>query len=301
MKKILLFSEIFPPTHGGSGRWFSEIYGRFPKQDVAFLVGANDGTKVFDNRLPHQIHRYNLSSSEWGMRSLLGLKFYLRTWGKLKAIAKDEGIQQVHCGRVLPEGVAALMLKVSSGIPYRCYVHGEDVETALTSRELTWLTRRVMKHAEQVICNSENSFRILREKWDLSPGKMIIMTPGVDVDHFCPDPTTPKPEGWEGRINILTVGRLQQRKGQDMMIRALPELAKVFPNINYAIIGGGKERPNLEHLADELGVIGHVQFFGEVNDAQMKAWEWFCLKRRHVGAQSWPVLPEEPGKPWRTG
>jgi phosphatidylinositol alpha-1,6-mannosyltransferase len=287
MKKVLLLSEIFPPTHGGSGRWFSEIYGRFPKQSVAFLVGANDGADTFDSRSPHQIHRYNLSSGEWGLRSLTGLKFYLRTWFKLKATAKDEGIQQVHCGRVLPEGVAALMLKVSSGIPYSCYVHGEDVETALTSRELTWLTRQVMKHAEQVICNSENSFRILRDKWNLSLEKMVVMTPGVDVDHFCPDPTTRKPEGWERRINILTVGRLQRRKGQDMMIRALPELAKVFPNINYAIIGGGRERPALEHLADELGVSAYVQFLGEVDDARMtdcyRHCDLFALPNRRVG------------------
>jgi phosphatidylinositol alpha-1,6-mannosyltransferase len=287
VKKILLFSEIFPPTHGGSGRWFSEIYGRFSEQDVVFLVGDNDGAEVFDKQLPHQIHRYNLSSSEWGLRSLAGAKFHLRVWRKLRAVVKQENIDQVHCGRVLPEGLAALMLKISNGLPYRCYVHGEDVETSLTSRELTWLTRQVMKHAEQVICNSENSFRILREKWNLSPDKMVVMTPGVDVDHFCPDPTTPKPAGWEGKINILTVGRLQRRKGQDMMIRALPELAKVFPNINYAIIGGGKERPTLEHLADELGVTAYVQFLGEVDDAKMTACyrhcDLFALPNRRVG------------------
>ncbi len=287
MTKILLFSEIFPPTHGGSGRWFSEIYGRFPEQSVAFLVGAKDGSEAFDNQLPHPIHRYNLSSSEWGLRSLAGLKFYLRTWNKLRAIAKQESIRQVHCGRVLPEGLAGLMLKISNGIPYNCYVHGEDVETALTSRELAWLTHQVMKRAENIICNSENSFRILREKWDLNPDKIIVMTPGVDVDHFRPDPAAPKPVGWEGKINILTVGRLQRRKGQDMMIRALPELAKAFPNINYAIIGGGKERPALEHLADDLGVTAHVEFLGEVDDTQMTACyrhcDLFALPNRRDG------------------
>jgi phosphatidylinositol alpha-1,6-mannosyltransferase len=287
MKKILLFSEIFPPTHGGSGRWFSEIYGRFPEQSVSFLVGAKDGSEALDNQSLHPIYRYSLSSSEWGLRSLIGLKFYVRTWNKLRAIVKQERTCQIHCGRVLPEGVAALMLKISNRIPYSCYVHGEDVETALTSRELTWLTRQVMKHAEKIICNSENSFKILREKWDQNADKIIVMTPGVDVNHFCPDPATPKPAGWEGKINILTVGRLQRRKGQDMMIRALPELAKAFPNINYAIIGGGKERPALEHLTNELGVTEHVEFLGEVNDTQMTACyrhcDLFALPNRRVG------------------
>ncbi len=287
MKKILLFSEIFPPTHGGSGRWFSEIYGRFPVKNVAFLVGAHDGSGAFDSQSSHRIHRYDLSNAEWGLRSWSGLRFYLRVWRKLRTIAKLERIDQVHCGRILPEGVAALMLKITSRVPYSCYVHGEDVETALTSRELTWLTRQVMKHAEKIICNSENSFRILSEKWELSHEKIIIMTPGVDVDHFCPDPTTSKPIGWQGRINILTVGRLQRRKGQDMMIRALPALVKVFPNINYAIVGGGAEHQALESLAFELGVCGQVQFLGEVDDVQMiecyRHCDLFALPNRRVG------------------
>ncbi|SFR58700.1 phosphatidylinositol alpha-1,6-mannosyltransferase [Marinobacter daqiaonensis] len=287
MKKILLFSEIFPPTHGGSGRWFSEIYGRFPSESVAFLVGASDGADAYDSQSKHPVHRYNLSSGEWGVRSLAGAKFYWRTWRKLRNTARQEGIHQVHCGRVLPEGVAALMLRISDRIPYSCYVHGEDVETALTSRELTWLTRLVMRHAEQIICNSENSFRILRDKWGLSDDKVIVMTPGVDVDHFRPDPATPKPAGWEGNINILTVGRLQRRKGQDMMIRALPDLAGQFPNINYAVIGGGEERPALERLANDLGIARHVQFMGEVDDARMAACyrhcDLFALPNRRVG------------------
>ncbi|MHA7924492.1 MAG: glycosyltransferase family 4 protein [Marinobacter sp.] len=287
MKKILLFSEIFPPTHGGSGRWFSEIYGRFPVKNVAFLVGAHDGSRTFDSQSSHRIHRYDLSNAEWGLRSWSGLRFYLRVWRKLRTIAKLERIDQVHCGRILPEGVAALMLKITSRVPYSCYVHGEDVETALTSRELTWLTRQVMKHADKIICNSENSFRILREKWALMPDKIVVMTPGVDVDHFRPDPATPSPPGWDGKINILTVGRLQRRKGQDMMIRALPALVREFPNINYAIIGGGSERPVLEEIAHELGVSDKVQFLGEVDDSEMIACyrhcDFFVLPNRRVG------------------
>ena len=287
MNRILLFSEIFPPTHGGSGRWFSEIYGRFPHQSAVFLVGASGGDEVFDREFPYEIYRHNLSSKEWGLRSWAGLKFYLRTWRKLGKVAKREKITHVHCGRILPEGLAALMLKTTRRVPYICYVHGEDVETALSSRELTWLTQQVMRHADKIICNSENSFRILREKWALSPDKMVIMTPGVDVDHFRPDSVTPKPHEWEGRINILTVGRLQRRKGQDMMIRALPALIEKFPNINYAIVGGGSDRAMLEELASTLGVEEKVQFLGELDDDEMVACyrhcDLFALPNRRVG------------------
>ena len=33
----LLVSEIFPPVHGGSGRWFWEIYRRLPRESYLIV------------------------------------------------------------------------------------------------------------------------------------------------------------------------------------------------------------------------------------------------------------------------
>ena len=286
-QKLLLVSEIFPPVHGGSGRWFSEIYGRFPKGRVAFLVGAHEQAGAYDSVSVHPIYRDNLSSSEWGVKSWAGLKFYLSTWRRMRHIVRRESISEVHCGRVLPEGVAALMLKVTNRVPYCCYVHGEDVETALSSRELTWLTRLVMKHAVKIICNSENSRRILKDKWRLPDEKILVMNPGVDVDRFTPDSGTPRPADWKRRLVILTVGRLQKRKGQDMMIRALPILRESFPDLMYAIVGGGQELEPLKKLVHETGVSEYVLFMGEVDDQTMvdayRHCTLFALPNRRVG------------------
>lgn len=286
-KKILLMSEIFPPVPGGSGRWFSEIYGRFPEGRVVFFVGANRKFQSYDLSSRHPVYRKNLGSTEWGVRSWKGLTFYLKLWRGLRRVVRLESVTEVHCGRVLPEGVPALLLKFTNRIPYSCYVHGEDVETALASRELTWLTRQVMKYADQIICNSENSRRILEQKWQLLPGKILVMTPGVDVERFAPDDKAPRPASWGNRPVLLTVGRLQKRKGQDMMIRALPALKEKWPNILYAIIGGGKEWEPLHQLARELGVSDHVLFMGEVDDQQMvnayRHCTLFALPNRRVG------------------
>jgi phosphatidylinositol alpha-1,6-mannosyltransferase len=183
--------------------------------------------------------------------------------------------------------LAALLLKVTHRIPYTCYVHGEDVETALTSRELKFLTGQVMRYAERIVANSQNSKRILTEKWGMPEHKVTVMTPGVDIEKFCPDPSSPLPEHWVGKTVILTVGRLQKRKGQDMMIRALPELVKRFPDIYYCIVGDGEERSNLERLVAELKVEEYVEFAGEIDDQEMVACyrhcELFALPNRRIG------------------
>jgi phosphatidylinositol alpha-1,6-mannosyltransferase len=287
MRKILLVSEIFPPQHGGSGRWFFEIYRRFPEDSVACFVGNHPQSDQLDRDFPHRVVRGALASREWGIRSRTGLRLYARTWKTLGKLVKQESIKQVHCGRVLPEGFAALLLKLTHRIPYTCYVHGEDVETVLNSRELKFLTGQVMRHAERIIANSQNSKQILTEKWGIADHKVTVMTPGVDIEKFFPDPSNPRPKHWVGKKVILTVGRLQKRKGQDMMIRALPELVKMFPDIHYCIVGGGEERSNLESLAAQLKVAEYVEFTGEIDDQEMvvryRHCDLFALPNRRVG------------------
>jgi len=287
MRKILLFSEIFPPKHGGSGRWFWEIYSRLPAGSVACLVNMHDGSASTDENFPHPVYRDELASPEWGLRSQVGLRYYLRIWNTLRKLVNKENIGQIHCGRVLPEGMGAMLLKLTHGIPYTCYVHGEDVETALSSRELKFLTRLVMNRAERVVANSQNSERILIEKWGLSREKVVVMTPGVDVKKFCPDTQSVRPNKWQGKRVILTVGRLQKRKGQDMMIRALPSLVENFPDIHYCIVGDGTGKKTLIELADGLKVSHLVEFAGEIGDEEMinhyRHCDLFALPNRRVG------------------
>ena len=64
----------------------------------------------------------------------------------------------------------------------------------------------------------------------------------------------------------MSVGRLQRRKGHDLVLRALPALLKRHSTLRYVIVGDGEERPRLESMARELGVTPQVTFVGEVPD-----------------------------------
>src|SRR5262249_33298000 len=151
----------------------------------------------------------------------------------------------LHCGRCLPEGAMALALKCWSKVPYACYAHGEEINYASTSRELSWLMRKVMRGAEFVIANSRNTVRLLRNNWELPEGHIRLLYPGVDTNRFIPagrDVAIRRELGWGNRPVILTVGRLQKRKGHDHMIQALCAVKQVIPNILYGIAGDGEER-----------------------------------------------------------
>jgi phosphatidylinositol alpha-1,6-mannosyltransferase len=183
-----------------------------------------------------------------------------------------------------------LALRLWTGVPYACYVHGEDVGTAHYSREHRWLADRVLRGATFLIANSRNTERILTEDWGVPRDRIRLLHPGVDTGRFvpaAPDQQSRAALGWGERPVVLTVGRLQLRKGHDQMIRALPAIREAVPEVLYAITGDGEERPRLEDLVARQGLDDHVRFLGEIDDDRLvecyQQCDLFVLPNRQVG------------------
>lgn len=288
--KILLISDVFPPRSGGSGRWLWELYRRLDGISVDVVAGESPGTDAFDRTATLPIVRAPLSFASWGVWSLRGAGQYGRaTIGLNNAVARVRP-DVIHCGKCLPEGLIASLVKRWQGIPFCCFVHGEELTLAGTSRELTRLTRKVLRESSGVIANSRHSKDILLQRWGLSDDRVTVMHPGVDTSQFTPAPADPGVRqrlGWSNRRVILTVGALQKRKGQDMMIRALPAIRARCRDVLYAIVGEGWERPYLDQLVAEHGVGDIVQFRGVPADTELiecyQQCDLFALPNRQVG------------------
>ena len=65
----------------------------------------------------------------------------------------------------------------------------------------------------------------------------------------------------EGPI-LLTVGRLVPRKGCDLVLRSVAELAAEYPGLRYIVAGEGPERDRLDGLAQELGIAHRIRMLG---------------------------------------
>jgi phosphatidylinositol alpha-1,6-mannosyltransferase len=286
----LLVTEVFPPQTGGSGRWFWELYRRMSPQDCVIVAGEHPHQEEFDRGHGLRLHRVPLSFTTWGIGNVRGLRQYGTAAGRLARLAREENVRILHCGKCLPEGLLGWILKRWHGLPYVCYVHGEELNLASRSRELTWLTRRVLHGAEFAIANSRNTFQLLRNAWGLPDERIHVLHPGVDTTKFVAAPRNVQwraQQGWCDRRVVLTVGRLQKRKGHDVMVRALAPIARAVPDVLYAIVGDGEERASLGELVDRLGVNRHVQFLGEVNDEELlrcyQQCDLFVLPNRDVG------------------
>jgi phosphatidylinositol alpha-1,6-mannosyltransferase len=159
----------------------------------------------------------------------------------------------------------------------------------MTSRQFRWMTRAVLRGAAGLIANSENTAAILRDQWHVPAERVRVLHPGVDTERFVPAARDPAARGrldWGDRPVVLTVGRLQERKGHDLMIHALRTVRAALPDVLYAIVGEGEERPRLARLVAQEGLGQHVQFLGALPDEDLarcyQQCDLFVLPNRQV-------------------
>lgn len=290
MKKTLLLSENFPPVEGGSGRWFWELYSRMPSDQVFVMSDRSDGCTHFDRSHNLSIIRTDMKSSQWGLRSVRGLRFYFRMVLEVRKLVKESNIEEIHCGRVIHEGVIAWFVSKLTGVPFICFVHGEDVETAATSREQSFLVRLVCQASKLIICNSHNSQRLVKELGFQSGDKCKVLHPGVDSSRFVSadrDDSFRKRMGWDGKRVLLTVGRLQQRKGQDFLLKALPRLLEQYPDLFYAIVGRGECHETLNEYIESENLKENAAIYTELGDEELikcyQQCDIFILPNRTIG------------------
>jgi len=89
--------------------------------------------------------------------------------------------------------------------------------------------------------------------------KLIVLGSGIDCSRFV---YTPRTIPADGQIQIVTTGRLVEKKGIEYCIQAVAKLAKIHRNIEYKIIGDGPLKAQLQDLIDTLGVNDKVKILG---------------------------------------
>jgi phosphatidylinositol alpha-1,6-mannosyltransferase len=97
--------------------------------------------------------------------------------------------------------------------------------------------------------------------------RLAHLPPGVDTEAFRPGldaATLRRRLRLADRPTVVCVSRLVPRKGQDVLIRALPEIRRRAPGAALLVVGGGPDLPRLRRLAERHGVTADVRFTGPV-------------------------------------
>jgi glycosyltransferase involved in cell wall biosynthesis len=173
-----------------------------------------------------------------------------------------------------PDGLLALPLAEALGVPLVTTLHGYDVSRSrgrmLGSGRLSWmryalLGGRLARRGSLFLAVSE----ALRRK-ALAAGypaeRTIVHYNGVDRSVFRNGSDRPEPG------LILHVGRLVEKKGTAVLIRALASVRERRPEARLVVLGEGPLRPRLEAQAAAYGLAHAVSFLGSRPPADVAAW-----------------------------
>ncbi|MER6538434.1 glycosyltransferase family 4 protein [Streptomyces sp900105755] len=206
-------------------------------------------------------------------------------------------------GRLLDEAPPALVHAHSAkaGLAGRLAVRGrvptlfqphawsfEAVGGATAALALRW-ERWGARWAHRVVCVSEaertTGMRAgIRARYTVVPN-------GIDTEHFTPAGPGERPAG---APLVVCVGRLCRQKGQDVLLRAWPEVLRRVPDARLALVGDGPDRDALRRLAPDS-----VEFVGPVADVRpwYRAADLVVLPSRWEGMALAPLEALACGRP----
>jgi phosphatidyl-myo-inositol dimannoside synthase len=261
--KVLAISNDFPPKVGGINYYVAHLLSRFPRGEVTVFAPEWPGGPEHDSGFPHRVVR-------WTSRSMYP------TGGVLDAVL--ELIDEVRPDIVLFGAAAPLALlgptiERRTGVPFATFTHGVEIWAGQVPVTRALLSR-VGKHARLIMGPSRWTVELLRSVIGDGP-RIEVLPAGVDVENFHPgvsDAAVRERHGIGGRPVICCVSRLTLRKGQDQVIRALPDILAEQPDVRFLVVGDGPDRERLEGLARRKRVEDRVVFAGEVPYRELPAY-----------------------------
>lgn len=267
MGRTLVITNDFPPRPGGIQTFGYEIVRRFEPSSVTVLTSDWEGAKEFDAAQDFKVIRADT-------QTLLPSKSTL-------AIAREtvvsENITRVLFGAAAPLGLLAAPLRKLGVTNIVGMTQGHETGWAMTPGTKQAL-RKIGNDTDYLTYISEYTHKKIAKA--LSPeaaSRMRRIVPGVDVTEFSPANSVVGNElraglGWANRPVVVCVSRLMARKGQDELIRALPEIHQAAPQASLIIVGTGPYLKDLERLVSKLGMEDFVHFTGKVSQGDLSKW-----------------------------
>jgi phosphatidylinositol alpha-1,6-mannosyltransferase len=260
--RTLVVTNDFPPRVGGIERVLHSLLAELPHDRVSVLAPFSDGHIRFDETEPYEVFRLP-GDFLWPTPRLAR---------RMDDVIAESGADVVLFGDVVPLAVLGPRL-ARRGTPYLVAAHGFAY----------WLSRLAGTHAlirystsmasrVPVMCS-----RFIAEFVRTAvPDRVPVSTlyPGADLDRFHPHVAGEEVRarlGLADRPVVVCVSRLVMRKGQDVLIRAMPAIRRRVPDAALLIVGGGPYRRRLASLAREAPA-GSVVFAGEVRDADLPSY-----------------------------
>ncbi len=265
MARTLIVTNDFPPRTGGIQSMVLALALRMPASDVVVHTGRQRGDLAFDATLPFEVVRDPSPLMVPTPRIIR----------RSAEILRSRGCQQVWFGAAAPLALMAPALRTAGAERLVATTHGHEIWWSALPGSRS-VMRRIGESCDVVTflgeyCRSRIERPLTRE----ARSRMRQLTPGVDDLEFRPGAGGQQVRarhGLTGRPVILCVSRMVSRKGQDVLVRALPAIRRQVPGAALLLVGDGPRRRAVQRMVVRGGLQDDVVFAGRVPGDQLPAY-----------------------------
>ncbi|MFH1536732.1 MAG: glycosyltransferase family 4 protein, partial [Patescibacteria group bacterium] len=250
MKKTLLVTLDYPPSIGGVANYYKNMVDNLNPEKIVILT--NQENKLL-TRLPI-----------WPK--------WLPSFINIYKTAKNENIEMILVGQILPLGTVVWLLSKILKTPYIIMTHAMDVTYPLKYPQKKWLIKKILNKAFRVTTVSrftEKQLKNLMTGRNLAKIETIYPCPNLNISDLNEHKYQELKDKFKSNNEkiILSVGRIVKRKGFDTMIDVVTQLDKEYKNFKYLIIGEGEYKKELLAKTNH-----HIKFINNVPDNELSAY-----------------------------
>jgi len=182
---------------------------------------------------------------------------------KVAKVLKDEKVDVIHTHNTQPffDGSLAALI---AGV--KAVIHTDHCRSFPDKKRYMFAEWLVSHYASKVVGVSDHTTENLVKYEHISRRKLVTIPNGIDISRYDIDIDRDAKKHDVGiKHNGFIIGmgvRLSKQKGITYLLKAMPEILKVFPDLTLVIAGDGTEKESLMNEADKLGVIDNVIFTG---------------------------------------
>ena len=247
VKNLLLIATEFPPGPGGIG---THAY------HMAVQLSSHGWQVTIVSPQEHineaAIDNFTAQSHPFILRRVRD-----RGPQKLVSMMQLASRATAEADLILASGLLALWVGalIARKKPLAAVVHGREIRYGGVLQQV--ITRLALEKATCIIPVSMYTASQIKEA-DIHPQCMKVIPNGADANTYYPSDSAHQ------TIHLLTVGTLSHRKGQDVVVEALPTLIDDFPDPHYHMVGLPTRAEEILTLAVHLGVEDHITIHGMV-------------------------------------